>query len=491
MRWLLFLLWVVNGLVGNVSAQQKPWQPFPFGQVNYYKSLNNGNFYTLSADSSTINASGDTVVFFNRKLYPDESLCAQPGSNVWNNAWTYYHAPFVRDSFRASGDTVWFNAANTYDAPWLFNTATFQRMNLAPSSAVFAWDLQWYDVDLQDTVRRISLFDTAGNLIKADTMRIGKRAGLITWNLTEQHSASPALSNQTKLQLCGYKDPTLSWGFAPPPVERYFDYRSGDIIKMHQQQVTIIPTQYNHQFLRDSVVSVVVTASAVTLNAWRTEQHYDNDSLIFDTARSVSYSYDLDEYRNAAKRTTAFFAPELPDGFIAHDVVLQAVYDSCGADTVLTLKWGGASLQVAACVYVEIPDQNQTIVLTTRRGWTASWMESNMAGGYGGTLQVGYKSPEKGINCGDWLPLGVPFVADNPLRFDVFPNPATHNVILNFRQPVSAVVQLHDATGRLVQSKRINSNALVELDVNALLPSVYFIRVLSNNSVYTGKFVKQ
>jgi hypothetical protein len=101
----------------------------------------------------------------------------------------------------------------------------------------------------------------------------------------------------------------------------------------------------------------------------------------------------------------------------------------------------------------------------------------------------GYYSPARGIACGNWFPLSV----TNPDQSKIYvaPNPASTTIQLTFHQPISGTLDVLDATGRQIQTKQLTANDLVTLDVSALSPSIYFIRVLTNDGVYTGKFVKQ
>jgi hypothetical protein len=491
MRWFIIVL-LLFAATRSIAQTQKPWQPFPFGQVSYYKNnkiiSNAHSFYTLSADSSKVDGS-DTIVFLNRKLYPGEPLCVQPGSTLWDEPFIPIYDPLVRDSFRVSGDTTWLNGASLYSDAWLFNTPILQPMNFS-GNGYFVWDSAWYEPDIQDSVRRITLYASLSPvvLVKKDTMRISKSHGLVKVSLSNL-SVCPAKGNELDLRLCGFDGPSLQWGFATPQAERYVNYYPGDIIKWHVSQQSI--SGNTDQYIRDSVTSVVGDPTYVTCNVWRIKQIYENGDFVSETQQATYMGFNMTELRLQAKRTTSQMSADTTSG-LTHDVyeiVLRENVDgSCEQDTMLEAFVFSTYYVPDACQIGVVTDNNHSVMYSTKRGLMGSTVSG--VSSYSQTNQIGYYSPTKGISCGDFVPLGANTLV-SAHSISVYPAPTHNNLTLDFHQPVSGTLNVLDATGRLIHTQQLTANDLVMLDVSALSPSIYFVRVMTNGGVYTSKFVKQ
>lgn len=72
----------------------------------------------------------------------------------------------------------------------------------------------------------------------------------------------------------------------------------------------------------------------------------------------------------------------------------------------------------------------------------------------------------------------------------LYPNPASDFVRITFDQPnlIPDVVQLMDATGRLLQQLPWNDG---QLTLNNIQAGVYFIQVTSNDKVFTQRLIIQ
>ena len=73
----------------------------------------------------------------------------------------------------------------------------------------------------------------------------------------------------------------------------------------------------------------------------------------------------------------------------------------------------------------------------------------------------------------------------------IYPNPAKDNVTLLFKQVTgNAVVTIFDDLGQLVSKEKIVTTGHLNMDVQKLKQGIYFIRVETGNTVYSGRFSK-
>lgn len=78
--------------------------------------------------------------------------------------------------------------------------------------------------------------------------------------------------------------------------------------------------------------------------------------------------------------------------------------------------------------------------------------------------------------------------SSNEVAFDVYPNPATD--VLNISLNGLSSVQIVDITGKTLISAANISGNLYSINVNNLAKGAYVVRVSSNGSVHTAKFIK-
>ncbi|MBL0912418.1 MAG: T9SS type A sorting domain-containing protein [Bacteroidia bacterium] len=78
--------------------------------------------------------------------------------------------------------------------------------------------------------------------------------------------------------------------------------------------------------------------------------------------------------------------------------------------------------------------------------------------------------------------------SSNEVAFDVYPNPATD--VLNISLNGISSVQIMDITGKTVVSVANVAGNVYSLNVNDLSKGAYVVRVSSNGSVHTAKFIK-
>ncbi len=89
-------------------------------------------------------------------------------------------------------------------------------------------------------------------------------------------------------------------------------------------------------------------------------------------------------------------------------------------------------------------------------------------------------------------PVGLTEISSNN-DFISYPNPATGTVMLTFNKPLSTTcnIEILDARGNQVKSMKVGTlNNRISLDMEKLSSGAYFIRVQSQDAVYTGKIIK-
>ncbi len=83
----------------------------------------------------------------------------------------------------------------------------------------------------------------------------------------------------------------------------------------------------------------------------------------------------------------------------------------------------------------------------------------------------------------------VSSVATNK-NINIYPNPATQTVNFVMDNTGDYVVYLYNSTGQIVKSLRVSSD-IIRLNVSELASGIYNVRIVGNNAVYTGTFIKQ
>lgn len=73
----------------------------------------------------------------------------------------------------------------------------------------------------------------------------------------------------------------------------------------------------------------------------------------------------------------------------------------------------------------------------------------------------------------------------------IYPNPASESVnIICGNNSTGAVVEIVDATGKLVSSTTVLSGNSTVVDISSFAPGIYFVRVNKGSVVLTGKFIR-
>ena len=91
---------------------------------------------------------------------------------------------------------------------------------------------------------------------------------------------------------------------------------------------------------------------------------------------------------------------------------------------------------------------------------------------------------------------------DNELRINIIPNPVYEQTTISYQQSAKSQVTLSifDMTGREVKQLTINNEQLtiqnggkhsLKFDAKGLRSGVYFVKLLTDNGVGVGKFVKE
>jgi hypothetical protein len=82
---------------------------------------------------------------------------------------------------------------------------------------------------------------------------------------------------------------------------------------------------------------------------------------------------------------------------------------------------------------------------------------------------------------------GTVGVQELEANIQLFPNPATNEVIVTINGAAPSEVTIFDATGRFVMSAQRNSR----IDIHALAAGVYTLRVVNGGEEYNARVVKQ
>lgn len=83
---------------------------------------------------------------------------------------------------------------------------------------------------------------------------------------------------------------------------------------------------------------------------------------------------------------------------------------------------------------------------------------------------------------------GIPGGSTGQLQFNAFPNPARDILSINSSLPDAATLELYDIFGKLLYQSKIDISS--QIDVSGFDPGVIYIRLTSDNQLFTRKVVK-
>jgi len=83
---------------------------------------------------------------------------------------------------------------------------------------------------------------------------------------------------------------------------------------------------------------------------------------------------------------------------------------------------------------------------------------------------------------------GLPGGSTGQLQFNAFPNPARDILSINSSLPDAAMLELYDIFGKLLYQSKIDISS--QIDVSGFDPGVIYIRLTSDNQLFTRKVVK-
>ncbi|MBV9963349.1 MAG: T9SS type A sorting domain-containing protein [Parafilimonas sp.] len=83
-------------------------------------------------------------------------------------------------------------------------------------------------------------------------------------------------------------------------------------------------------------------------------------------------------------------------------------------------------------------------------------------------------------------------IVNNVETFTVFPNPASHNINVDFKSKnANASLQIFDMNGKIILEKIIISSAINTIDISKLIAGSYTITINDGQTQRTEKFIKQ
>ncbi|MBA7582072.1 hypothetical protein ES708_23992 [subsurface metagenome] len=103
------------------------------------------------------------------------------------------------------------------------------------------------------------------------------------------------------------------------------------------------------------------------------------------------------------------------------------------------------------------------------------------------TLTQGFQQPYYSITS-------IKEIKDDRINISVFPNPTNDFIKVQIDNPkgLQIIVEISDATGRILKnSKIINNSGIEEFDLLSLTPGIYFLKIWSKDMSYTHTFLIQ
>jgi len=75
-------------------------------------------------------------------------------------------------------------------------------------------------------------------------------------------------------------------------------------------------------------------------------------------------------------------------------------------------------------------------------------------------------------------------------KLKAYPNPTHGQLKIENEELKISTIEIYNVIGQLVQSKIVNLQSTITIDVSELLSGIYFLKIQTKNNVITQKIIK-
>ena len=505
-KCLLFLFILISS-----KSNSADWDLFQYGQKSYfsyphYSGRTGVEFYIL--DSTITN--GQVKDDYFRKKIANVNLGQCNVDSLLPEFWNFNgHDIKLIDSLKTIGDTsFYYSSFSTLPFFFFTNCQVGQSWTIASdyvgndySQISITCDSIYLEtfLGITDSVKLFSFIPngTSFNQVPINnfTMKLSKNYGmieLIPFNMFLVHQAN---FNFYSMQIIGLDNGTIQRGYLQPLFSDYFKLSSGDILLwQYHWDPTNIQQPTVDEFYRDTITAADFYPDSVVYTYDRVVEHQD---------LSLSYSYgntkyfrrnDLQSIVESAPEWFAFGDDHYIDSY--HSQFDQTFYystnemlidqDSISGDTITTIRLltEDNTVDTAACTLGMTADIFRELIFNDKAGLISS---CDYAWGDLCVQLVGFRI--NGIQSGN-ISLGIEESQISNLNaIKIFPNPSSQKIYIDSKFDLSkSYFEIFSYDGKQVMSSKLETN---ELSVTNLPSRIYFIKIISQNGNFTGKFIRE
>jgi len=337
---------------------------------------------------------------------------------------------------------------------------------------------------ISDTVRRFKIlhYNAEGNIINSDLHQheivVGKTLGLTSF-FGIDHFPEMLIP----VQIIGNTEPEA--GLNKITNADLHDYQSDDVIQYKETQNNSggPPSdnftrydKYKYLTREENVDSLIYTAEKTCFYA-------DSATVNTDTVEMIYL-------KNVVIDSIPFGRPDPNyDGLMKYKRLYQEDY--CG-QLLWTYKSNRSDLGYCAADDCWGPQDTFGLPLTDSQKYVFG------LGLYSSTINTQQGFQEKSIvyfdkgeySCGEEVSVGIEEIALFEDNFDMYPNPATSQLIVKNLRNIEGSLTVYDTRGRLVKRHEVKKGRNV-IQINHLKSGLYFIKIESVKKTLQSKFVKQ
>ena len=501
MKKILFLVFIL------ISFQSfgGDWELFPLGQRSYFSypddTMTKVEVYAM--DSVVSNGSVDSLYFRKKPPFHRSSTCNLDSIrlNQWDDI-----PEFLNDSLIKNSDTTFYYSSQS-TLPFYFITSAvvgqswiitsdfpgndYNQITITCDSVIFETF-----IGLSDSVKVFSMTAngvSSGQIpVNSFKIKLSKNYGLIEFVPLIRFLVHPFYKNFFTMKLIGIESDSIQAYYRQPAFSDYFDLSPGDILFWdYYVHFIMIPFPNGYHFnYRDSITNVAIYPDSVIYTYDRMVEDTDNVIISYFNKRMyfvrsmleplVEAAPDWYEYGNIININSSS-VPYSWNQYWTSDAVTINI-DSINNDTItsIALHTYGARLDTISCNYSETFDYYDAITVNSRLGLTSIVIRGPE------TLTL-TGSRINGVQNGN-ITLDINEKAYTP-ELSIFPNPSKHFINIGANGTIlSAEYSIFSIDGINIRKGNYTDG---EISISDLVPGIYFVKLISKNGNFVGRFVKE
>jgi len=492
-KFILILIFI------SVKSFSADWDLFPLGQRSFYNYpfSNKMSMELYVMDSVVQNGTSQSQLF--RKKLPNMNFGSCNTDSLYMRDWQSYSDLHI-DSLSNFGDTTFYNSFETTSTFYFVNNATIGQSwtiaSLYPGngySITITLDSLVVEtfLGITDSVKVYSM--TPNGTIFGQTpisnfkMKLSKNYGFIEFVPFIQYLVHPSSVNFFSMQLIGLDNGSVRTGYIQPEFLDYFHLSIGDILyweDYHHPDNIMNPTYT--QYFRDSITDVFISPDSVVYTFDRMIEDRFNVITLHPGWQEVFRKNEFGPLVEAAPVWYAFEGTDNPDYYYfwkSNEVIL--LEDSTTGDTIseVSLRSEMYPFIPSTCELGFSVDYLEELIVNTKVGVSRYGFYLNSSE-HSQTL-TGYRI--SGVQSGNITLDADEIVVSSQLS--IFPNPSKEYISISANGNISnAVYFIYSLDGKNIKTGDYNGG---EISLKEFVPGIYFVKLISKNKNYIGRFVKE